>query len=153
MSYVAQMKTELRGRIRKIRVQRDRRISAQTTKKNLRTAMNKLTKFEDYSHLSTITAVDIGSEIEVIYQITSKSALLSLRVIVSKEDATLPTIVDLILGAALYEREIHDLFGINFEGNSDLSPLLLPDGWPEGVYPLRKEWTPGRISRRTKRRR
>ena len=153
MSYLSQVKSELRGKVREVRAQRERRISARTAKKNLKVAIGKLVKLEDYSHFSTITAVDIGSEIEVIYQITSKSDLLSLKVTVSKEDAALPTIVDLIPGATLYEREIHELFGIDFEGNSDLSPLLLPDGWPEGVYPLRKEWTPGRISRRTKRRR
>jgi len=88
----------------------------------------------------------------VIYHIASKTALLSLKVPVPKEDPVLPTIVDLIPGAALYEREVHDLFGVDFEGNPDLSPVLLPDGWPDGVYPLRKEWTLGRISRRMKRR-
>ena len=138
----------MKGRIRKIRVQRDRRISAQTTKKNLRTAISKLTKLEGYSHLSTITAVDIGSGIEVIYQITSKSDLLSLKVTILKEDAILPTIIDLIPGAALYEREIHDLFGLSFKGNSDLSRLLLPDNWPLDVYPLKKEWTLERLSKR-----
>lgn len=152
MSYLGQIKTELRGRIREVRAQRDRRISARTAKKNLRAAVGKLAKLEDYSHLSTITAVDIGSEIEVIYHIASKTALLSLKVPVPKEDPILPTIVDLIPGAALYEREVHDLFGVDFEGNPDLSPVLLPDGWPDGVYPLRKEWTLGRISRRMKRR-
>ncbi len=153
MSFLSQMKTELGGRIREISVQRDRRVSGRTGKKDLRATVRRLVELEGYSHLSTITAVDAGSEIVVIYHIVNKEALLSLRVRVSEEDPVLPTIVDLIPGAALYEREVHDLFGINFEGNSDLSPILLPDGWPEGVYPLRKEWTSKRISRRLKRRR
>jgi membrane-bound hydrogenase subunit beta len=153
MSYLNQIKKELRGRVRRAKAQRERRVSARTEKKNLRAAISKLVKFEGYSHLSTITAVDIGSEIEVIYHITSKDALLSLKVQVPKEDAILPTIVDLIPGAALYEREVHDLFGVIFEGNPDLSPVLLPDDWPSDVYPLRKEWTNGRISRRLRSRR
>jgi len=35
------------------------------------------------------------------------------------------------------------LLGIDFKGHPNLKPLLLPENWPEGVYPLRrdyKEW-------------
>ena len=48
-----------------------------------------------------------------------------------------PTITDVIPGAVLYEREVHDLLGVEFEGHPDLSPLLLPDDWPREVHPLR----------------
>lgn len=37
-----------------------------------------------------------------------------------------------------YEREIHDLFGVDFEGHSDLRPIMLPDDW-EG-HPLLKDY-------------
>jgi len=60
---------------------------------------------------------------------------------VAKDKPILPTITDLIPGATLYEREVHDLLGITFKGHPDLSPLILPEGWPPDVYPLRKEWT------------
>jgi Ni,Fe-hydrogenase III component G len=62
-----------------------------------------------------------------------------LQVDVLKKNPNVPTITDLILGAVLYEREVHDMVGVTFEGHPDLSPLILPEGWPEGVYPLRKE--------------
>ena len=38
---------------------------------------------------------------------------------------------------------MHEILGINFKGHPDLKRLLLPDDWPDGVYPLRrdyKEW-------------
>jgi len=108
---------------------------------------------ETYSHLSTITAVDVGSGIELLYHFACKDALVSLRTQVPKDNPVISTIVDVIPGAALYEREIHDLFGVHFEGNPDLSRLLLPDRWPENVYPLRKWWSPDRISSRMKRNR
>jgi NADH-quinone oxidoreductase subunit C len=49
---------------------------------------------------------------------------------------------------ALFEREIHDMYGVNFWGHPDLSPLLLPDDWPPGVYPIRAEWTPTALHQR-----
>ncbi|RLG90884.1 hydrogenase large subunit, partial [Candidatus Bathyarchaeota archaeon] len=57
------------------------------------------------------------------------------------EKPVVPTITDIIPGAVLYEREVHDLLGVAFEGHPDLSPLVLPEEWPERVYPLRKEYT------------
>jgi len=35
---------------------------------------------------------------------------------------------------------MHELLGIYFIGHPDLSRLLLADEWPEGVYPLRKDY-------------
>ena len=142
------LKRLLRYTAREVVVQRERRFSVRTIKKNLKAAIRRLIKLENYSHLSTITAVDSESSIEVIYHIVCKDAIISLKVQVSKDEPVLQSIVDLVPGAALYEREVHDLFGVVFEGNPDLSPLLLPDKWPEDVYPLRKWWTPKRISKK-----
>ncbi|MCW4021051.1 MAG: NADH-quinone oxidoreductase subunit C, partial [Candidatus Bathyarchaeota archaeon] len=138
----------LRRKVQEVIAQGERRFSVRTVSKNLKAAVKKLMGLDDYSHLSTITAVDIESGIEMIYHIVCKEAMISLKVESPKDKPVLPTIVDLIPGAALYEREVHDLFGVNFKGNTDLSPLLLPDRWPEGVYPLRKWWTAERISNR-----
>ena len=76
----------------------------------------------------------------LIYHIAYRNAIeLSIKTKIPKEDPKITTIVDLYPSAGIYEREVHDLLGIVFEGNPDLSRLLLPDNWPEGVYPLRKD--------------
>ncbi|MFQ6094780.1 MAG: NADH-quinone oxidoreductase subunit C [Candidatus Bathyarchaeia archaeon] len=124
------------------------RLFVRIAREKLRKTIRRLIKLEGFSHLSTITGVDIGTEIELIYHLSHKDALISVRLSISKEDSAASTIVDLIPGAALYEREVHDLLGVRFKGNPDLSPLLLPDLWPEDIHPLLKEWTPERISER-----
>src|SRR4030067_1000968 len=40
------------------------------------------------------------------------------------------------------EREMRDLLGVIPEGHPDPRPLVAHDGWPEGAYPLRKDFAP-----------
>jgi Ni,Fe-hydrogenase III component G len=53
-------------------------------------------------------------------------------------DPRLPSICPLIPSATLYERELIEMFGFVIEDTPDPARLLLPDDWPDGVYPLRK---------------
>ncbi|MEM0025565.1 MAG: NADH-quinone oxidoreductase subunit C [Zestosphaera sp.] len=48
------------------------------------------------------------------------------------------TISDLFRASDWYELEAHDLVGVEFNGRP-LRRLVLPDDWPEGLYPLRKD--------------
>lgn len=54
-----------------------------------------------------------------------------------------PSISSRIPPAALYEREIKDMFGLVPEGNPDPRPLVLHEHWPEGLHPLRKDFATG----------
>jgi len=93
------------------------------------------------THLSTITGLDTGERFEVLYHFATHNLALTLRALVSRDNPILHTAVDVFPSAVLYEREVHDILGVYYEGHPDLRPLVLPDGWPEGVYPLRKDWT------------
>ena len=137
---VENLKNFLKEGLVKATVPRKRRIFVYVKKDTLRDVVKYLAKDLEFKHLSTVTGVDLGGEIEVIYHLAYKgSIVLSIRLSVSKKNPSVPTITDLVPGAVLYEREVHDLFGVNFEGHPDLSPLMLPEEWPQGVYPLRKE--------------
>ncbi len=57
---------------------------------------------------------------------------------VSKDGARIGSLVDVFPGAGWHEREAHEMFGIVFDGNPDMSPLYLPDGF-QG-HPLRKSF-------------
>jgi Ni,Fe-hydrogenase III large subunit/Ni,Fe-hydrogenase III component G len=51
-----------------------------------------------------------------------------------------PSIALHIPAAALYEREIKDMFGLIPTGSPDTRPLVLHEHWPDGMFPLRKEF-------------
>lgn len=119
---------------------RPRRAWLSVKKEALRKVVERLVNRQSVTHLSTITAVDIGQEIQALYHFWVDGMEISLRVSLPKDDPELPTIIDLVPGATYYEREIHDLAGIHVSGRGRLDRLMVTDDWPEGHYPLRKDW-------------
>jgi membrane-bound hydrogenase subunit beta len=121
-------------------VPRDRRIFVSIRQEALKKAVGFLVNDLEFKHLSTITGSDLGEELELIYHLTYKGSIeLSLRITIPESNPVVPTITGSIPGAVLYEREVHDMLGVVFEEHPDLSPLILPEGWPQDIYPLRKE--------------
>jgi len=122
------------------KIPRERRIFVTVKKEKLKEAMRYLKEKENFIHISTITALDGGEYLEVIYHLTKKDLNLNLKVRTPHDDPTVPSISDIFNGAILYEREIHDLLGIKPEGHPNLKRLELPEDWPEDVHPLLKRW-------------
>lgn len=96
------------------------------------------------------SGVDLRNQMEILYHFTVEdiNLLISLRVKLPKSNLEIDSLAPVFEGANWIEREMHELLGIDFRGHPDLRRLLLPDNWPEGVYPLRadyKEWDPEAI--------
>jgi NADH-quinone oxidoreductase subunit C len=107
------------------------------TPENLRPAVQTLIERFDLRHLSTITGIDTGDEIELLYHFWDGQGL-TLRTAVSREFPHTVTLIDLVPGAAFYEREVSEMLHVVFDGHPTPDPFLLPDDW-EGAPPLRKE--------------
>jgi NADH:ubiquinone oxidoreductase subunit C len=80
-------------------------------------------------------------KIEVLYHFCQGPAILTLRVSVPYSQTVIPSICPVAPAASLYERELMEMFGIDVQGTPFTQKLLLPDDWPDGVYPLRKSFT------------
>jgi Ni,Fe-hydrogenase III component G len=96
------------------------------------------------------SGVDVRQHMEILYHFTFEdiNLLVSLRVKLSKSKLEIDSIASICKGADWIEREIYEILGIDFKGHPNLKKLLLPDDWPQGVYPLRrdyKEWDKGAI--------
>ncbi len=96
---------------------------------------------EDFDYLVDIVAVDYPKRAErfdLIYILYSFSRNERLRLKTAIADGAKPaTAVNVHTGANWTEREIFDMFGIQFAGHPDMRRILLPEEW-EG-FPLRKE--------------
>ncbi|WP_119071665.1 NADH-quinone oxidoreductase subunit C [Aggregatilinea lenta] len=96
-----------------------------------------------WGYLSAITGLDQGAEagiIEVLYHFCDGAAVLTLRVPVPRDAATVPSLYGLIQSVTFYERELMEMFGVTVTNTPNTDRLFLPDDWPDGVYPLRKDF-------------
>ncbi len=119
----------------------DNRLDAQVAPANLLPAVKALDNHK-WGYLVAITGLDHGAaagEMEVFYHFCCGPSVLTLRVTVPHEQAAVPSICPIIPCASVFERELAEMFGIEVYGTPDPSRLFLPDNWPEGVYPLRKD--------------
>ena len=107
-------------------------------------------KSEGYSHLSLMTCVDWidDSQFELIYILFSwKNGMkLVISTRIDRNNPVFPTVKELWPVARYYEREIHEFFGVNFEGNDDMKPLIL-ELWDDKP-PLRKDFDPLEYSKK-----
>jgi Ni,Fe-hydrogenase III component G len=92
------------------------------------------------THLSTIVAEDLRDSFQLTYLFAS-DVVAGIRTKIPRDDPKISSIFQIIEGSEVYENEVHDLFGIVFEGHPNPRRTVLPDDWPEGLYPLRKDVT------------
>ena len=106
-------------------------------------------KNDGYEMMVDLTAVDWYRKREPRFQLVvnflsvSKNSRIILNVNVQDEELKVPSICEIYPSANFYEREVFDMFGIEFENHPELTRILMPDDW-EG-NPLRKDYGTGRI--------
>ncbi|MDJ0934686.1 MAG: NADH-quinone oxidoreductase subunit C [Kiloniellales bacterium] len=88
------------------------------------------------------TGVDTPTAIEVLYHwaLDSLGCVVTVRTRLNRENPEIESIAPLCPAAEWIEREMWELLGIRFRNHPDLRHLLLRDDWPEGKYPLRRDY-------------
>jgi membrane-bound hydrogenase subunit beta len=100
-----------------------------------------------FPHFSVISGVDTGEAVRLIYHFTvfyghpGAECTVSFSIHLPKSDLSVPTISGLIPGAVFSEREKQEFLGVRVTDIPDSRRLFLPDDFPEGVYPWRKDET------------
>lgn len=97
----------------------------------------------NWGYLAAITGLDPGVEtgsLWVLYHFVEGAAVVTLRVAVPRETPAVPTLRELVPLSGIYERELSEILGVEVTGTADRSRLFIPDDWPEGVYPMRKDF-------------
>lgn len=104
-----------------------------------------------FDHISTVSGVDwiAKNELEVVYFVGSATPgqedfILAVSERVARDNAVVPTLIDVWRGADYNERETHEMFGIDFQGHPNQAHIFLPEDWND-LPPLRKDYvSPGR---------
>ena len=95
-----------------------------------------------YVHLSAITCVDWlpEGEFELVYHVWSyeMQSLVSAHTRIPREPGVYISVYDIYMPAAFFERDIHEMFGVYFEGSPDMSKFILTE-W-DGPPPMRKDF-------------
>jgi NADH-quinone oxidoreductase subunit C len=103
-----------------------------------------------FDSLQCLSGVDLSASdetMEIVYHLFSMTHQhnLTLKIIVPKVEPHVPTVEHVWKIANWHEREVYDLYGVVFDGHSDLRRILLPDDW-EG-HPMRKDYKEPEIYR------
>ncbi len=124
-----------------VKVQSERRIWVDVASKDFRQVLEYLIS-RDFTILITITGLDEGENIALIYHLASKdnTIVMNLRTRIVKDKEPIRSVIDLFRNSELYEREIVDLLGVDVQGLPPGMRYPLPDDWPAGSHPLRKDW-------------
>lgn len=110
-----------------------------------------IVKFSEYifNELKGRFVISIGTDtrsisndytITYIFSLDKEKTFVSLQAHVKNNDLAIDSITPIIPGANWAEREVQDMVGVHPKGHPDPRRILLADDWPDGVYPLRKDF-------------
>lgn len=127
----------------KIKVQRARRIWVEAEEGIFADLFDHLKNKMGFNILCTITGLDEGERLTLIYHMAHfDGTTVNVKRSVARANPVVATITGHFPGAELYEREVMDLFGFIIEGLPPGKRYPLPDSFPLGEHPLRKDWHP-----------
>ncbi len=128
----------------KIYVQRHKRILTQPLDKEEFEQVLKYVHDEmGFYRASHVVGTDEGEDLGFIYLLVDKEGvILALKERAPKSNPQINSMTGVYPSLELHERELVDLFGADVQGLPEGPTFPLPDGWPEGNYPMRKDWKP-----------
>lgn len=109
----------------------------------LRPTLLHLRDREGFTHLVLLTAVDWLEEgrFQLTYLLNNRQLAcdLGLRVMIPRDVATMESIHDLWPTAATYQRELREMFGIDFPGSPRIEEEFILEGWHD-IPPYRRDF-------------
>lgn len=124
-----------------VNIRRQRRIFAEVPEASFQEIFRFLVAEMRFTFLSAITGMDCLENFEVMYHLSrGDGTMFNLSLRINHEHPQIKTVTDIFPAAEAYERELADLLGIDVAGLAPGRRYPLPDDWPQGDHPLRKDW-------------
>ena len=132
--------------------QRDNELFVTVEKVDAVAMINYLQQFEGFTHLVLLTAVDWLEDgyFQLTYLLNNNQikADLGIRVKIDRNQAEMTSIHHLWETAATYQRELKEMFGINFPNSPRLNESFILEGWEE-IPPYRRDFDTKEYSEKT----
>ena len=126
----------------KVSIQREKRVIVEIEPDAIPPFLSYVKDYLDFKHLSHISYVDWieENEFELVFILWSYEQQVQIiaKTRINRDVPKFTTITKLWVQAETYEREIHEMYGIEFEGNDRMGEFLLED-W-EDIPPMRRDF-------------
>ena len=95
----------------------------------------------NFNFLFCLTCIDWKTHLTMVYHLSSTQYRhnIVVKIDLDSNKPEIESLASIWRTADFHEREVYELFGVNFLNHPDLRLLILPDGW-EGKNPLRKDF-------------
>jgi Ni,Fe-hydrogenase III component G len=134
--------------VESLKVQREKRIWVKVAYSDFANFLNFVHNDLRINIFCMLTGLDDKNNYSFIYHLANVDGLmLNIETSVPKSEAIIETVTDKYPAADLQEREVVDLFGVKVNGLAEGKRYPLPDNWPDGEYPMRKDWTQDRLDK------
>lgn len=92
-------------------------------------------------YLFCLTCIDFKTHLTMVYHLSSTVFRhnIVIKSVINSELPEIETVSHIWKTSEFHEREVYEMFGVNFLNHPDLRLLILPDGW-EGKNPMRKDF-------------
>ena len=94
-----------------------------------------------FDYLFCLTCIDFKTNLTMVYHLSSTIFRhnIVIKSVLNNNDPEIQSVSHIWKTAEFHEREVYEMFGVNFLNHPDLRLLILPDGW-EGKNPMRKDF-------------
>lgn len=98
-------------------------------------------KDSPFDYMFCLTCVDWKTKLTMVYHLSSTQTrnTVVVKVDLDRNKPEIESVANIWRTADFHEREVYEMFGVNFLNHPDLRLLILPDGW-EGRNPMRKDF-------------
>ena len=94
-----------------------------------------------FDYLFCLTCIDWKTNLTMVYHLSSTIYRhnIVIKSVLNRDTPEIESVCQIWKTADFHEREVYEMFGVNFLNHPDLRLLILPDGW-EGKNPMRKDF-------------
>jgi NADH-quinone oxidoreductase subunit C len=138
---IEKLKEEFSTGILEVTVKNEKRITATIKPDSLPVMAGYLYKDAGFRFIiASAVHTKRGFEIHYHFSMDSTGLILNLHVILDRNNPEVESLSNMFNASNWIEREMHELFGINFLNHPNQDKLISEGNWAEGVYPYRKEF-------------